>query len=172
MKRKTRIMLDILIAHAGGVFGWVMMLFWLMTCAGGFMIMKGPGDLFLPILCLGFAALHWLIIRSARRTRELVKDFRLYSSILAGDRSLDNLCAVLGLEREKVLKNLREMCRRGYIDGYLDMKLDKMAFNKTEESYVARCPGCGATARVFRTGDVCRYCGNPLTVREDSGGEM
>ena len=33
-------------------------------------------------------------------------------------------------------------------------------------SYVARCPGCGATTKIYNTGDVCRYCGNPLIAKE------
>ena len=171
-QNQARIFLDIWLARLGSVFAWVWLVFWGVIGVAGFFVIHGADEIYLPVICLGLAALHALIIRSARRTKDLVKDFRLYSSVLAHDRNVNDLSAAVGSTREEVLKKLREMCRRGYFNGHLDLKNDAMVFREAPEAYVARCPGCGAAARVYRSGDLCRYCGTPLTARENGRDEM
>ena len=172
MDRRPRIILDTLIAHAGALFGWVNTVFWGLIGVAGFFVIHGADEIWMPVISLGLAALHALIIRSARRTKDLVKDFRLYSSVLAQDRSVSDLSEAVGSTREEVLKKLREMCRRGYFNGHIDLKTDTMTFREAPEGSAARCPGCGAAAMVYRSGDLCRYCGTPLTVRKSGRDEM
>ena len=124
----------------------------------------------MPLICLGLAALHWLMIRASRRTRELVQDFRLYSAVLAEDKSLAALCEKLGKPQDEVLPRLQTMCRRGYVSGHIDFRQGCLVLSRTGEAYAARCPGCGATTGIYRSGDKCRYCGNPLEIRKNDDG--
>ena len=87
-ERKTRVVLDIWIARLGSVFGWIFLVFWTMMGAVGLAELGSAEDAthrVMPFVCLGLAALHYLLIRAMRKTKDLVGDFRLYSSVLAQD---------------------------------------------------------------------------------------
>ena len=165
-ERKARIILDIWIARAGSVFGWICLVFWAMIGIVGLTELpkaKSGVEYSAPFICLGLAALHWLMIRAAKDTRKLVGTFRLYSSVFAGGTTgIDNLAETLKVPEDQVMHNLQRMCRRGYFRGHIDYQKRSMEFDPAGDRYVARCPGCGAATAIFRTGDACRYCGAPL----------
>ena len=171
-ERKTRIFLDIWIARAGTVFGWVCLVFWaLIGIVGLFELPAAESgtDVAMPFICLGLAAVHWLMIRASKKTRELVQQFRLYSSLFAGGTTqIDDLAKALNVPEDEVMRNLQRMCRRGYFRGHIDYQKRSMAFDPVGGQYVARCPGCGATTAIYRTGDACRYCGAPLVRNEEA----
>ena len=125
-----------------------------------------------PIISGLLAAAHYLLIRTAKRTRSLVQEFRLYARFLAGNKSVNALCAAVGQSRETVLRNLMTMCRRGYIKGHIDPEADEVVLEgqidrETDQAVPGaaavpvRCPGCGA---MNRAGDKCRYCGKMSTI--------
>ena len=65
-KRKTRIILDIWIARIGSAFGWVCLVFWAMMGLVGLADLgtaKDNIDRIMPFICIGLAALHYLLIR-------------------------------------------------------------------------------------------------------------
>ena len=112
--------------------------------------------------CGRLTAIHYLLIRTAKGTRSLVGDFRYYAQILAKNKSLSALSEETGEDPEDVKKKLRTMCKRGYFKGHIDLQQDRMVLESSKGEYAARCPGCGATTRIRKTGGTCRYCGNPL----------
>ena len=166
-ERKVRIILDTWIARIGSVFGWVCLVFWAIMAAVGLSelpVAKRSVDYVAPFICLGLAGVHYLLIRTMKRTKELVKDFRLYSSVLAQDpdKEISGISAALNIPEEQVMKRLQEMCSRGYFSGHINFHLKRMELNPGSGVSVERCPGCGATTSVSRSGDTCRYCGAPL----------
>ena len=173
MSRKYRVILDLWLARAGTLVGWVWLVFWGLVGLVGFtQLGDKPGEgLVMAFICLGLAALNWLMIRASRKTRELVQDFRLYSAALAEDKSIVSLCEKLGKPHDEVTSRLQTMCRRGYIRGHIDLQQGYLKLNPTGEAYAARCPGCGATTGIYRSGDKCRYCGNPLEIRKEKDGD-
>ena len=167
--KKTRIILDIWIARLGSVFGWVFLVFWAMMGIVGLANIgeaQDGMDRVLPFVCLGLAALHYLLIRAMKKTRDLVGDFRLYSAVLAQDpdKEISGIANALKIPQEQVVKRLQEMCRRGYFSGHINFQTQQMELN-TDLS-IEHCPGCGATTAISRTGDTCRYCGAPLKRRD------
>ena len=167
-KGKTRVVFDTWIARLGSVFGWICLVFWALMAAAGFARLgeaRDGMDRALPFICLGLAAVHYLLIRAMRKTKELVEDFRLYSSVLAQDpdKEIAGITETLKIPQEQVMRRLQEMCRRGYFDGHINFRTQRMELNAAKGVSVERCPGCGAATAVSRTGDVCRYCGAPLT---------
>ena len=170
MKRSVRATADIWLARIGTAFGW----FWFVLYA--LVAVVAVCDLFdgkkaresldyaMPLICAGLAAVHFLLIRVSKRTRVLVGDFRLYAKVLAENKSLTALSAKVKEPKEQVEKKLAEMCKRGYFKGKLDLSGDCLVLDSPDSAYAARCPGCGATTAIYRNGDRCRYCGNPLTV--------
>ena len=89
-KKKLRITLDIWVARIGSVFGWICLVFWALIGIVGLTELpeaESRMDYIAPFICLGLAAVHYLLIRAMRNTKELVADFRLYSSVLAQDPS-------------------------------------------------------------------------------------
>lgn len=168
MKRSIRATLDIWIARAGTVFGWFWFVIWALIGIVGVTELfdaektKESLDYVMPVICFGLAAVHFLLIRAAKNTRELVSDFNYYASLLARDKSITALCMKVKKPRELVENRLAQMCRRGYFKGRVED--GRLVLNAVHEAYAARCPGCGATTKIYKTGDVCRYCGNPLSV--------
>ena len=171
-ERKTRVVLDIWIARLGSVFGWIFLVFWTMMGAVGLAELGSAEDAthrVMPFVCLGLAALHYLLIRAMRKTKDLVGDFRLYSSVLAQDpdKEIAGIANALKIPQEQVTRRMQEMCRRGYFNGHINFKAQRMELDPGSVS-VEHCPGCGAVTAINRTGDRCRYCGAPLK-RTDRG---
>ena len=121
-------------------------------------------DVVAPFICLGLAALHYLLIRRMRYTKELVEDFRLYSSVLAQDpdKEISGIAKALKIPEDTVMRRMQAMCRRGYFSGHINYAANRMELEPERGLSVEHCPGCGATTAISRTGDVCRYCGAPL----------
>ena len=166
-EKKTRIIVDTWIARIGSIFGWCCLVFWAVPAIVGLAELpeaKRSVDYAAPIICLGLAAVHWLLIRAMKRTKELVKDFRLYSSVLAQDpeKSIPGIAEALKLPEEQVMNRLQAMCRRGYFSGHINFRTKQMELYTNQGFSVEHCPGCGATTAISRTGDSCRYCGAPL----------
>lgn len=120
------------------------------------------------ILCFGLAIGAFLIIRASFKTRKLIGTFRYYSTYLVRDKSIADLARCVNEPEEDVRAKIEQMCRRGYFSGKFDPESNKLVFNMPATPYVARCPGCGATTNIYKTGDTCRYCGNPLEAKEES----
>ena len=162
-ERRARALVDIWIARIGTVFGW----FWFVVYALCAVVSiaelpkaKENLDYAMPFILIGLAAVHFLIIRVSKRTRELVSDFQYYAALLATNKSISALSKKVKEPQEEVEKKLILMCKRGYFKGRVDLANDCLKLDS--EPCVARCPGCGATTRIYKRGDVCRYCGNPL----------
>ena len=167
MERRVRAAVDIWIARIGTAFGWFWFVLYALCAVVAFTELpeaKDNLDRAMPFVCVGLAAVHFLIIRASKRTRELVRDFRYYASFLARDRSIEALSRNTGEPKEQVEKKLIQMCRRGYFKGRIDAADDRLVFDAVHTAYAAKCPGCGATTTIYKSGDVCRYCGNPLMV--------
>ena len=169
MERKVRATLDIWIARIGTAFGWFWGVLYALVAAVGLAELPGAKDRMdrvMPFVCIGLAAVHFLIVRASRRTRKLVGDFRLYAAVLAKNKSISAMSEEVKEPREEVEKKLAAMCRRGYFRGRVDRQQDCMVLSESGEAFAARCPGCGATTKIYKTGDCCRYCGNPLVIKE------
>ena len=168
--KKIRVLIDIWIARLGSAFGWVWLVFWGMMAAASLAMLPEAKELLdwmMPAICLGLAVTHYFLIRAMKRTKRLIQDFRLYSSVIAGgEETAAGIAETLKTPEEEVMRELREMCRRGYFNGHIDFQTRRMKLDPAGEQYVARCPGCGATTAIYKTGDACRYCGAPL-VRKD-----
>ena len=165
MERRFRVITDIWIARIGTVVGWTGLIFWGMITSvsiSSLFSAKEALDWIMPWVCLGLTAIHYLLIRTAKGTRSLVGDFRYYAQILAKNKSLSALSEETGEDPEDVKKKLRTMCKRGYFKGHIDLQQDRMVLESSKGEYAARCPGCGATTRIRKTGGTCRYCGNPI----------
>ncbi len=170
MEKRFRATLDIWIARIGTVFGWFWGILYVLVAVVGFAELneaKDTTDRVMPFLCIGLAAVHFLIVWASKRTRKLVTDFRYYAAILAKDKSISALSEKVKEPRENVERKLIMMCKRGYFKGRVDDGLDRMVLSGGGEAFAARCPGCGATTKIFKTGDCCRYCGNPLVFGEN-----
>lgn len=176
--KKIRVFLDTWLAQIGKIIGWVWGIFWAMIGVVGlgmalFKELDGSIDIIMPLVCLGLAALHYLLIRYCNRTSDLVLDFHLYCAAFARepDKSIRALAASLHEPEEHVMAQLKEMCRRGYFNGVIDFKEKRMTFFTGQEPgsvAVAYCPGCGARNAVSRHGQPCKYCGAPLDLAEKS----
>ena len=73
-KKKIRIILDTWIARIGAVFGWICLVFWALMGLMGLVELPGAKDgmdVAMPFICIGLAAVHWLLIRAMRNTKEL-----------------------------------------------------------------------------------------------------
>ena len=166
-EKKTRVVLDIWIARIGAVIGWIFLVFWALMGIVGLAELGSAEDAthrVMPFVCLGLAALHYLLIRAMRKTKDLVGDFRLYSSVLAQDpdKEIAGIANALKIPQEQVTRRMQEMCRRGYFSGHINFKAQRMEMDPVAGLSVAHCPGCGAATAISRTGDTCRYCGAPL----------
>ena len=165
--KKLRTALDIWIARLGQFFGWIFLVFWCIMGAVGLAELgeaKDSAHRVVPFVCLGLAALHYLLIRAMGKTKRLVEDFRLYSSVLAQDpeKDISGIADALGIPQEQVMKRIQAMCRRGYFNGHINFKTRRMILAQDPDVSVEHCPGCGAATAISRTGDTCRYCGTPL----------
>ena len=123
------------------------------------------------IVCSIFVYLVGMLIigfLASRKTKRLIKDFRLFCPVLAHepDKFVPQLAATLNKPLVEVKSQLIEMCRRGYFNGYLDHQRQQLVFAAQSSSplHVRYCPGCGAKNAIKKTGDACRYCGAPLNV--------
>ena len=178
-QNQARIFLDIWLARLGSVFAWVWLVFWGMIGIVGlgeilFGNAQDAMDWVMPLVCLGLAYLHYLLVKAARKTKELVADFRLYCAVFARtpDKSIPDLAAALNVSPDAAMSSLQEMCKRGYFNGYIDHVHKQMRFScapssaaneqESQPVTVVYCPGCGARNAIARTGDTCRYCDAPL----------
>ena len=176
-QNRFRIFLDTWLARIGGVFGWIWLIFWIVPGVYGMAeIIAGKADrtvdYVMPWVCLAFAFLGILLIRSARKTKALIADFRLYCAVFAHspEKSIPALAETLNLPADEAMNNLQAMCRRGYFNGYIDHTCRQMRFTHSALSQpaapqplaVISCPGCGARNTVARSGETCRYCDAPL----------
>ena len=162
--RKIRMMLVLGASRLGSFLGWGGLSFWLFITGATIFELpeaKDALDWGMPLICGGLAVAHYLLIRYAKKSRQTLQTFRLYSAYLAQNSSVAALAESIGEPKAEVMKQVQEMCRRGYYNGHLDVGTERLVLNQ-EEGSVARCPGCGATTRIYHTGDRCRYCGNPL----------
>ena len=165
-----RITLDVWLARFGSVFGWFWLIFWLSIGIVGLgELVSGKAsatvDVVMPFVCLGFAVLNVFLIRSCRKTKMLVKAFRLYSAYFSHEieKSIPDAAKAFDIPVETALRQLQEMCRRGYFNGYIDHQRQCMVFPEDKPGLtLAHCPGCGAATAIAKTGDTCRYCGAPL----------
>jgi len=168
--QKILLTLHILVSRIGTLLGWGGFVFWLFiagACVFELPEAKDALDWGMPFLCGGLALAHFLLIRRAKQSRKQLQRFRMYSAYLAQNSSIAALAEAVGLPKAEVMKQVGEMCTRGYYNGHLDTATERLVLN-TAAGSVARCPGCGATTRIYRTGDRCRYCGNPLVREEKS----
>ena len=169
-RRKIRVWVDLWIARIGAVWVWFWFVLWILVGIVGITEIVGgketePLDYAMPFICFGLAVVHIPLIRSFRRTKELVADFRLYSSAFsgAGEKNVDVICRSCGTDSQTVQKRIQEMCRRGYFTGHFDLSEQTLVFdNLGDEAYVLQCPGCGAPNAIRKNGDCCTYCGSPL----------
>ena len=82
-KRRIRAMIDIWIARIGTVFGWFWFVLYAMLAVVSIAELpeaKDRLDYAMPVILIGLAAVHFLIIRASKRTRELVRDFQYYAA--------------------------------------------------------------------------------------------
>jgi hypothetical protein len=134
------------------------------------------------VFALVLAALGvWLILK-ARKTKDLVKNFKNYVQLLAGDpeNSLENLAGATNSSVDEVKKNLREMIKRKFFaNASIDEKNNRLVIRRSNDMQqiianseaaarpvqqtTVKCPGCGATMAV-EVGKVvpCDYCGTML----------
>ena len=171
-ERRVRATIDIWIARAGTVFGWFWFVIYALCAVVSIVELpkaKENLDYAMPVILIGLAAVHFLIIRVSKRTRELVSDFQYYAALLAKDKSISALSKKVKEPQKAVEKKLILMCKRGYFKGQVDLTNDCLKLHS--EPCVARCPGCGATTKIFKNGDVCRYCGNPLELTKRGSAE-
>lgn len=168
-----RIVCDTWLARIGSFNAWFWLILWtLMGIVGLGDWMNGKAadtvDKVMPFVSFGFAAANILLLLASRKTKRLIKDFRLYGPVLAHepDKSVPQLAAALNKPLVEVKSQLIEMCRRGYFNGYLDHQRQQLVFAAQPSSplHVRYCPGCGAKNAIKKTGDACRYCGAPLNV--------
>ena len=169
-KNTSRVLRDQWFVRVGRVFAWTWAVFWaLIGLVGLGELLTGRAenstDVIMPFICLALAGLHiWLIVL-IRRIHGLLQDFRLYCAVFARepDKSIPDLAASLNLPEQAVMDRLQRMCRRGYFNGYIDYRLQRMIFDAPrEQSQVVYCPGCGARSVISRQGAACPYCGAPL----------
>ncbi len=175
-QNRFRMILDSWLARIGSLFGWVWMVFWgLIGLVGlGTLLVEGPEDaldIMMPFLCLGMALLHYLLIRFSGKTKQLIADFRVYCVVFASepDKSIPEMAKAVNETLSAVMEKLKEMCRRGYFNGYIDYRTQRMVFPSFGQEQtdggsvtVIHCPGCGAPNAVASAGGVCRYCDAPL----------
>lgn len=165
-----RVFLDTWLCRIGRIFAWAWLVFWALIGVVGLGSLfdgqpKETLDYTMPFLCLGLAWLHVLLLRYIRKTTDLLSDFRLFAPALArqADKSIPALSAALNRPQEVVAQRLQAMCRRGYLNGYIDHQQRRVVFADEGNRRVAACPGCGARTAVEAAGGVCRYCGSPLS---------
>ena len=167
---KTRIWIDLWIARIGSAIAWFFFLTWTLAGIVGITeLLNGEAkdhlDHWMPLICFGIAALHFILIRSFRKTRSLIGDFRLYSSVFSGSetKSVSEIAKKIHADPSVIRERLQEMCRRGYFSGHFDFPEEKMVFADVSPS-VLQCPGCGATNKIMKNGDCCIYCGSPMRI--------
>ena len=170
----ARIRRDSWIARFGSILAWAGLIFWGLIFAVSIgEVLDGsaeePVDKIMPFVCLGLAGAHVLLLLRSRKTKGLIKDFRIYCAVFARepDRSVPEMAKTLNIPLETALSRLQEMCRRGYFNGYIDHQKQQMVFHGVQETqnlHIACCPGCGARTAIARQGDACRYCGSPLHI--------
>ena len=76
--KNARTVVDLWIARIGTAFGWAWFLFWAGIAIAGILEMpnaKDSMDYAVPIIAVLLAAVHFLLIRAAKRTRSLVRIF-------------------------------------------------------------------------------------------------
>ena len=122
-----------------------------------------------PIVCAALAALHGWMLVSARRAKQRMEDFRLFSAFFSTqpeEKSISRLAASLNRPLDATMKQMQALCKRGYFDGYIDYRQQCVRFYGDApgpQMKVACCPGCGAKTAIADQGGVCRYCGSPLS---------
>lgn len=175
-KQPSNVLTDQKKARKDAVRGWVLVAVFapLFLVAFPDLFRKRPldsADIGMTVLCGALMLYGLWKLFSCRRTKELQKRFRLFSGYFRSDphKSVSGLCDALRLDRKTAEKDLTEMCARGYFDGYLDHKKDRLVFHSADakaddQGDVMQCPGCGALNHVQKTGQHCRYCDSPLSL--------
>lgn len=128
-------------------------------------------DYAMTFISVGLAALHGWMLLSARRAKQRMEDFRLFSAFFAHqpeEKSISRLAASLNRPLDATMKQMQVLCKRGYFDGYMDYQQQCIRFYGNDpaggpQMKVACCPGCGAKTAIADQGGVCRYCGSPLS---------
>ncbi len=182
MHRSWRVAVDLWIARFGSVFAWFWLVLWgLLGITGLAELIAGEAknstDVVLPFILLGVAALHWLVVAACRKTKDLELDFHQYCAFFSRnpDKSIPELAKAIKEPENTVQRQLKEMCRRGYFNGYIDHRTQRMVFPhyrppvdpEKPDLNVLQCPGCGAVNAIAKTGDICKYCGAPLELSTD-----
>ena len=80
LSRKPRVFLDTWLARIGKIVGWVWGVFWAMIGVVGlgmaiFKELDGSIDIVMPLVSLGLAALHYLLIRFCNRMKHAMQDY-------------------------------------------------------------------------------------------------
>ena len=173
----ARVWIDLWISRIGSVIVWFFFAFWLLIALVGVAELldlkkKESLDYFMPLICFGIALLHFFLIRSFRKTKALIRDFRMFSSVFSksSTKSIRDIEEALHADPEWIRNRLIEMCSRGYFHGHFDFSEQRIILSASGPS-VIQCPGCGATNAVSKNGDCCIYCGSPLVYscsREDN----
>lgn len=169
MEHRIRVTIDLWLARIGSAFGWFWAALYALVAVVGFADLpsaKDRTDTVMPFVCVCLAAVHFLIVRVSGKTRKLVGDFRYYAAFLAGNKSVAALSRQAGEPEKDVERKLILMCRRGYFKGHVDLAKGCLVLHEAQSACAAKCPGCGATTKIFKNGDICRYCGNPLMKEE------
>ena len=169
-----QVLKDAVFARMGVIIGWIGIFLWTLLALGGFSTLfarethENPADYYMPYVCVVLVGLHIWRLVSSKRKNCLIRDFRSYCAILAHepDKSIPDLAATLHLPVEDVEKRIKAMCDRHYFNGYFDFARKRMVFSAdTDGRTVVHCPGCGAANAILTSGDACRYCGAPLSIK-------
>ena len=104
-----RIQCDIWLARIGSAFAWFWLVLWVLIGMVGLGdLMNGKSaetvDKVMPFVSFGFAAANMPLLLASRKTKRLIKDFRLYCPVLAHepDKSIPQLAAALNKPLEEV----------------------------------------------------------------------
>ena len=165
MNRRQSPVTDIRLARIMMVISWIF--FALLFISGLAMFDQEPPETVLGIFFILTAVMMVFVVLVFRNLGKLVKDFRYYAKVLVNDKSITNLSENVGEPKEAVTKKLRTMCRRGYFVGHVDEEKDCLVLTDDGGTYAAICPGCGAKTTIYKTGDCCQYCGNPLIAHKE-----
>ena len=169
--KKSRIIFDSWIARIGSYTGWFWLAVWTLGGIVGLVdLFSGKTndsvDIAMPFVSFGIASLNILLIRSSRRTKLLIQDYRLFSSVISdtGKKSVHEIAAKLKKDPEWIRERIQLMYRRGYFSGPFEFSDQKTEIDKNPAAtpYITKCPGCGAANSIRESGDRCVYCGSPL----------
>lgn len=183
MNSKTAILVTQARQKLDTILGWFLALFFGLGGIGASIPAEGRKfDGSVLIVAVPLAALGVFLILKGRKTKKLVKTFKQYVSILAGDpeNSLNTLAQSTNTSLDEVKKNLRMMIEKKFFaNAVIDEKNQRLILRGTTDmqqiyqnsasvtqvvqKVAVNCPGCGAVNEVPKgsTGK-CEYCGCTL----------